>query len=179
MKSEDYRKSYNKMVTEINRQIKKLEKADPDSVTLERYRNYFQKVTTKNPHYDTMRTLYRDAKKLLESGSLSLERQERSKANAIATFHEMGLDFINRKNFNSFIRFMDDARERGLRRWYDSAQIMEAVKEAKSKGLTKEEILKNMDKWAEKMPKDEDGKDIEIIEPKTLRLDRRYWRKKK
>ena len=170
MKSEDYRKEYNKLVNDINRQIRKLEKADPESVSLERYRNYYQKVTTKNPNYRTIQKLYRSAKQLLKSGELSVESQMRSKASAIRTLHDEGMKYITKRNFNSYIRFLDDARARGLASMYSSTQILEAVHEAKQQGLTKGQIIANMDRWAKQIRKDKEGKIIEQIEPRKLKI---------
>lgn len=170
MKSEDYRKAYNKMVTDINRQIRKLEKADPESVSLERYRNYFQKVTTRNPNYRTIQKLYSTAKRVLSSGELSVEAQARSKANALKTLHEEGMTYINSRNFNSYMRFLDDARARGMSALYSSTQIIEAIHEAKQQGLTKDQILANIDRWSKQVKRDREGKIIEQIEPKKLRI---------
>ena len=170
MKSEDYRREYNKMVTEINKQIRKLEKADPESISLERYRNYFQKVTTKNPNYRTMQKLYSKAKKLLTSNELSVDWQERSKAATIKTLNDEGMTYINRKNFSSYMRFLDDARARGLAALYSSTQIIEAVHEAKSQGMTDSQIKSNIEYWSNQMKRDKEGKVIEQIEPKKLRI---------
>lgn len=170
MKTSDYKREYNKMVTAINRQLKRLEKADPESVALERYRNFFQRETSRKPDYNTIRAQYSKAKKVLTSGQLSVEAQRRSKANAIETLHRDGMTYINMVNFNSYIRFLDDARARGLATIYSSTQIIEAVHEAKSKGLTKEQILSNMDRWAKQIRYDKEGKVIEQIEPKKLKV---------
>lgn len=170
MKSEDYRKAYNKMVTDINRQIRRLEKADPESVSLERYRNFFQKVTTKNPNYRTIQKLYSRAKKVLSSGELSVESQTRAKANAIQTLRDEGMTYINKSNFNSYIRFLEDARSKGLSALYSSSQIIEAVHEAKKQGLTKDQILANIDRWSRQVKYDKEGKVIEQIEPRKLKI---------
>ena len=170
MTGEDYRKKYNEMVNIINKQIAKLEKADPESVTLERYRGYFQKVTTRNPNYSTIRKLYSSAKKLIKSGQLSLEAQERAKANALESLHREGYGYINKRNFNSFMRFLDDARAKGLGALYSSTQLIEAIQEAKSKGLTKKQILANIDRWSNQMQRDRQGRIIEQIEPKKLKV---------
>lgn len=170
MKSEDYRREYNKMVTEINNQLRRLEKADPESVSLERYRNYFQKVTTKNPNYRTIQKLYSSAKRLLRSNELSVEWQDRSKAAAIRTLQDEGMTYINRKNFSSYMRFLDDARARGLASMYSSTQIIEAVHEARQQGLTKDQIMANIDRWAKNIRYDREGKVIEQIEPKRLKV---------
>ena len=170
MNAEDYRKEYNRMVREISRQISKLEKIDPESVALERYRNYFQPVTTRNPNYRTMQKLYSAAKSVIRSNQLSPESQERSKANAIETLHREGYDYINKRNFNSYMRFLDDARARGLGSLYSSTQIIEAIREAKEKGLSKSQILNNIKHWSEEMKRDSEGRIIEQIEPKRLKV---------
>ena len=171
MNSEDYRREYNKMVEEIQKQLKELKKLDPDSVTLDRYRRRFQKVTTKSPHFRTIQKQYMKAKKILSSNELSKESQERAKANAIETLHRQGYDFINKKNFNSFMRFLDDARSRGLGSIYSSTQLLEPIIEMKKRGLTKEEILNNIEYWADEYVKyDDNGKIIEVIEPKKLEI---------
>lgn len=171
MKSEDYRREYNLMVDEIHRQLQELKKADPDSVSLDRYRRRFQKVTTRNPHFRTIQSQYMKAKKLLASNELSLESQKRSKAAAIRTLHKEGLTFINRKNFNSFMRFLDDARARGLGSIYSSTQILEPLIDMQKKGMTKEQIKNNIKYWADEYVKyDENGKIIEVIEPKKLEI---------
>lgn len=170
MNRNDYKNQYNQMVKEINRQIRRLEKADPESVTLERYRNYYQPVTSKNPDYRMIRKLYSSAKKLLSSNELSLESQARAKANAIETLHREGMDYINKRNFNSYMRFMEDARSRGLASLYSSTQIIEAIHEAKSKGLTDSQIKANIKRWSNQMKRDREGRIIEQIEPKKLKI---------
>lgn len=168
--SEALKGRYNEAVKQINSQLRKLAKSDPSSVTLERYRGYFKPITSKHPDYDTVRKMYRQANELLESGELSLEGHERSVANAIETLHRDGYDFINRRNFNSFMRFLDDARARGLGSLYSSEQILEAVNRAKQKGLTESEIRKNINRWSEQIATDKEGRAIEVKRPKQLRV---------
>lgn len=176
--SEKLKAKYNEAVKEINRQIKALAKEDPSSITLERYRGYFKPVTSKNPNNKTMQKLYRSATQLLKSGQLSLEGHRRSVANAIETLHREGYDFINRKNFNDFMRFLDDARARGLGSLYSSEQLLEAINTAKEKGLTDEEIKKNIDRWANQLGTDKNGRTIETENPAPLKV-RRYAGRRK
>ena len=170
MKANDYKREYNRMVREIERQLNKLEKADPESISLERYRNYFQPVTSSNPNYRMIQKLYSSAKRMLQSGQLSVESQERSKANAIETLHRDGYGYINRRNFSSYMRFLDDARARGLGSLYSSTQIIEAIHEAKERGLSEADIKANIRRWANAMKRDKEGRIIEQIEPKRLRV---------
>ena len=170
--TESIRKEYNRMVGQISKQIKALEAHDPDTPALARYRGYFQKVTTPNPNRTTITKLRNKARGILESGELSIESQERSIANAIWKLHKDGYKYINRNNFNYFFRFVDDARARQLGQQYSSEQIIDAVKEAIDMGLSDETIMKNIEKWSDKMPKDKEGKVIEVSNPKPLKVHR-------
>lgn len=158
------------MVGTISKQIKALEKADADTPALSRWRNYFKKVTTANPNRRTITKLRNQARNLIESGQLSLESQERSIANAIQKLHDDGYDFIDRSNFNYFFQFVDDARARGLGSLYSSEQLIDAIKSAVDQGLSDDTIRKNIEKWAEKVPKDKSGKVIEVQNPKPLKV---------
>ena len=175
--SEGLRQEYNAAVREINKALRRIEKSDPDSITLERYKGYFKAVTTKNPDYRTMQKMTKQARDLLKSGTLSLEGHERSVANAIETLHRDGYEFINRKNFNSFMRFLDDARARGLGALYSSEQILDAINRAKQKGLSDADIKKNIDRWSSQIKTDREGKKIEVTNPKKLQV-RSYGRSK-
>jgi len=163
---------YNMNVGKIQKALKALEKADPESVTLDRYKGFFRKSTSKQPNYNTIRAMNKKAKEVLNSGVLSLEGHERSIANAIETLHSEGYEFINRKNFNSFMRFLDDARARGLGSLYSSEQILEAINNAKNKGLSEGEIKKNIERWSKQMGTDTSGKVIEVSNPKPLTVKR-------
>ena len=170
MTKNDYKAKYNDMVKEINKQIRKLEKADPESVALERYRNYYKPVTSKDPNYNTIRKLYKSARDLLKSNELSLESQDRAVANAIETFHREGRTYINKRNFNSFMRFLDDARARGIASLYSSTQIIDAIQEAKEKGLSDDQIKANIQRWSKNIKRDKEGRIIEQLEPRKLKV---------
>lgn len=164
---------FNDLVDQINEQIRELEEADPDSVALERWKGYFHKEPlNKELDSKTLTAEIRQAKYVLESGQLSLESIERSIANAIETLHkDLKIDYINRKNFNSFMRFLDDARARGLGSIYSSEQLIKAVNEAKRKGLTKAQVEANIDRWAKKVVKfDSEGKQVEIVSPPEIKV---------
>lgn len=168
--SEDIQKEFNKLVGKINRQLKILEKHDPDTPALKRWRGYFQKSTSKRPHKATITQQRNQARELLESGQLSIEGNERAVANAIQKLHEDGYDYIDRDNFNYFFNFVDDARARGLGAWYSSEQLIEKVNEAVGMGLSDEVIKKNIEKWGGKIKRDEEGKIIENQNPPKLKV---------
>ena len=69
------------------------------------------------------------------------------------------------------MRFLDDARARGLGSIYSSTQILEPLIDMQKKGMTKEQIKNNIKYWADEYVKyDENGKIIEVIEPKKLEI---------
>lgn len=93
---------------------------------------------------------------------------------ALDTLHREGYDYINRRNFNSFMRFLDDARAKGLGALYSSTQLIDKIKEMKDRRLTKSQILKNIDRWSrQNVKRDKEGKVIEQIKPKKLYI-RKY-----
>lgn len=177
-KNNKLRDEYNELVKEINRKLRALEKADPDTPTLSRWRGYFQKITSDSPNYTQTRTMLKDARDLLKSDQLSLDSHERAVANAIQRLHEDGYEFINRRNFNSFMHFLDDARSRGLGSMYSSEQLLEAIYKAKKKGLSRSEIERNIERWSSQIKVDSEGKQIEVEKPKSLTV-RRYDNKRK
>lgn len=165
--------AYERYLEQINNDLNYIEEHDPDSVTLDRWRGYFQPITTPDPNYNALRKAVSQIRQVAESGMLSPEGQRRSKENAIHTFHRLGVKGINRKNFNSVMRFLDDARSRGLAAVYSSSQLVEPIVEAKNKGLTKEEIEANIAKWAKKAVKyDREGRQVEVINPPKLNVRR-------
>lgn len=161
---------YRKM---INKNLDKLEKVSPDSVALERWRGYFQEITTAKPNARALSKLTKQARDLYKSGQTSIKVVRRSEALAIQTLHEEGYNYINRRNFNSFMRFLDDARAKGLGALYSSTQLIEAIQEAKQKGLTKAQIKKNIERWAKNVDRDKEGKIVEVVTPKKLKV-RKY-----
>lgn len=156
---------YNYYAKMINKNLSKLAKEMPDSRALERYKGEFEPVTSDNPNKRVLAKLLKRARDVYKSGVTSLNNQKRSVALAIDTLKASGIDYVNTKNFGYFFNFLDDARARGLGALYSSTQLIEAIKEAKDKGLSKKDIQANIDYWANKNIKyDKEGK---IIEPNS------------
>lgn len=163
---------FNRIAGEINKNLAELAKEMPESKMLERYRGEFQPITTENPNLRAVNSALRKARAVYESGAVSLDSERRSVAGAIDTLKKKyGIDYVNKRNFGSFFRFLDDARARGLGSLYSSEQIITAVREAKQKGLNKRQIQANIKYWADKLVKyDEEGKVIEPDEYKPLKV---------
>lgn len=160
---------FNRNVRQINANLEELEKVSPDSVALERYKGLFSEIDDPNYNYNALRKMNKKAKELLKSGVTSVEGQERSIGLALDTLHKEGYDYVNRRNFNSFMRFLDDARAKGLGALYSSDQLIDKIKEMKQRKLSKSQILKNIDRWAKSnVKRDRQGKIIEQVKPKKL-----------
>ena len=158
---------YNYYAKMINKNLSKLAKEMPESRALERYRGEFEPITSDNPNKRMVSKLAKQARDVYKSGVTSLSSERRSVALAIDTLKKQGINYVNKRNFKSFFNFLDDARARGLGALYSSTQMIEAFKEAKDKGLTKKQILANIDYWANKYIKyDEEGL---IEEPDTVK----------
>lgn len=166
--------NFNDLVDKIERQLDVIEQSDPESIIRERWEGYFQKYDgSEKINEAAFNKMYKKAKDLYESGALSPDAVDRSIGGAISTIrNQFGID-IDRRNFNSFMRFLDDARARGLAKVYDSEQLLSAISEAKKKGLTKAQISANIERWAERAVKlDAEGKQIEIVNPPEIKVRR-------
>ena len=166
---ENLLRDFNRNVRQINQNLEELERKTPDSIALERYKGEFYEINDPDYNYNALRRMNKRAKEILKSGVTSVEGQERSMSLALDTLHREGYDYINRRNFNSFMRFLDDARAKGLGALYSSTQLIEKIKEMKDRRLTKKQILSNIDRWSrQNVKRDRDGKVIEQIKPKKL-----------
>ena len=180
---------YNDMVDELRQRLKDIEAVYPDSLALEMYRGRYRKLSYNVPYRPrTLDKGLKELRNLLDSDKVSLEGEKRSRALGIQSFNDAGYDYINDSNFDNFIRFLNDAQARGLGALYSSAQIIEAIKDAKDKKLTKAQIKENIRRWAKKYVKrDRDGKIIEVENPPDLQVtkvrvlhpDRRRRKRKK
>lgn len=164
--------SYNYYAKLLNKQLEKLSKEAPESRALERYKGEFEELAKDTKPSNTTKTLSNYARKLYKSGALSLNSERRSKALAINKINDLiGEDVLTSKNFNAFFKFVDDARARGLGSLYTSTQLVEAIKQAKNKGLTADQIRTNIQYWEDKYIKyDKDGKMIEPYSYKPLKV---------
>lgn len=171
---ENLLRDFNRNVRQINQNLEELERKTPDSIALERYKGEFYEINDPDYNYNALRRMNKRAKEILKSGVTSVEGQERSMSLALDTLHREGYDYINRRNFNSFMRFLDDARAKGLGALYSSEQLIEKIKEMKDRRLTKGQILKNIDRWSKQnVKRDREGKVIEQVKPKKLYI-RKY-----
>lgn len=150
----------------INKGLDRIRSKFPESRLLERYQEEF------DPN-DYSPTKLREAKKLWESGAISVDTQQRTYNEAINTIrNKYDIKTLNRHNARAFFRFLDDARARGLGALYTSEQLISALTDLRyKKKLSNKEIQANIEYWANKYIKyDKEGKIIEPDEYQPLRL---------
>ena len=88
--------------------------------------------------------------KFLASGSSRVKEYGKVRQDIIRSFQENGYEFVNESNLDDLYQFLEDARARHLGSMYGSDQLIETWNRAKKRGMTKEQLLGNIEYWAEK-----------------------------
>ena len=88
--------------------------------------------------------------KFLASGSSRVREYGQVRQNIIDSFNENGYDFVNESNLDDLYQFLEDARARHLGSMYGSDQLIETWNRAQKRGMTPEQLLGNIEYWAEK-----------------------------
>ena len=87
--------------------------------------------------------------KFLASGSSRVKEYGQVRQNIINSFQENGYEFVNESNLDSLYQFLEDARARHLGSMYGSDQLIETWNRAQKRGMTPEQLLGNIEYWAE------------------------------
>ena len=94
-----------------------------------------------------------DVRRFLASGSSRVSEYAQVRQNAIESFHRSGYEFVNEKNLDDLYQFLEDARARHIGSIYGSDQLIETFERAQKRGLSSEQLLGNIEYWAENVPK--------------------------
>lgn len=167
MAKQSYKSQYAKESAYIRRRLKEIEARQPGSAIVQRYKGEFPGVKEiKGGNEAVYKAGLKAARELRKSGQLSVKAERRSISGAINTLQERGYNFINQDNARDLFTFLDDARARGLTSVYGYEKILETINRARKKGLSDEQIMANIDYWAENKEK---GKRLTVRErkPKT------------
>ena len=87
--------------------------------------------------------------KFLASGSSRVKEYGQVRQNIIDSFNENGYEFVNESNLDDLYQFLEDARSRHLGSMYGSDQLIETWNRAQKRGMTPEQLLGNIEYWAE------------------------------
>ena len=89
------------------------------------------------------------ARRFLASGSSRVSEYAKVRQQAIESFQRSGYEFVNESNLDELYQFLEDARARHLGSIYGSDQLIETFEKAQKRGLTSEQLLGNIEYWAE------------------------------
>lgn len=152
-KEKAIRKAYSYLARRARVKISKLEERNPSYKAVQRYKGEFPTLRElKSIGADTVKNLKSSIKmleKVFKSNELSLVNSKRAVSGFIRTMNERGYDFINEENADEMLDFLDDTRARGLASYYGYEAVTEAINRAQRKGLSKEQIMGNIDYWVE------------------------------
>lgn len=153
MSDKSIRKQYSYLARRARVRLAKLEARNPSYKAVQRYKGEFPTLRELTEiGADTPKLLKQSIKlltKVLGGDELSLVSHKRAVAGFIRTMNERGYDYINEENATEMLDFLDDSRARGLASYYGYEAVTEAVNRAQRKGLSKEQILGNIDYWVE------------------------------
>ena len=113
-----------------------------------RSKNKFKKLKDiKNER--ELRYLFSDLHYFLDSPRSSVTGLDKIRRQSLDTLHEHGYDFVTKKNFREFARFMEWAREHAQAYMYDSERVAIAYNElAVKRNLSQQEIESSFRAWS-------------------------------
>lgn len=147
----ELRREYSKLAYTARQRISKLEKAfGKQSEVLQR----------RSGDFGTLRSLgtinrmqisqeIANVRRFLASGSSRVSEYRKIRENIIESFHMSGYEFVNESNLDSLYQFLEDVRARNIASLYGSDQLIETWNRAQKRGLTEEQLLGNIEYWAE------------------------------
>lgn len=149
------RREYSKLAYTARQRLGKIERAfGKNAEVVQRNAGNFQTLTSLG---DINRTQLAQeiaaTRKFLASGSSRVTEYAQVRQNAIESFHRSGYEFVNESNLDALYQFLEDARARHLGSIYGSDQLIETFERAEKRGLTSEQLLGNIEYWAENVPK--------------------------
>ena len=93
-----------------------------------------------------------DLTRFLSSSSSRVNEYGEVRKNIVQSFQEHQYD-VTEENLDALTTFLEDARQRHLSAIYSSDQIVEVFKRAEKRGLTREQVLGNIEYWVKHAPK--------------------------
>lgn len=182
-------KAYQQARKQLIRNINYLKKNAPYSVALERYSPLdFPSVTelkksgkglktNAKAEAKTMKRRLKYLKQAVESTQPSLIKRAENLA-LERLRDDYGIEGLDRRSINSFFRFLDDLRERGIASRGDSDRWARVyVEQIKGRGLSAKEIQDNIELWAQQYESLASEDRLEDFTPVVFRTSSKYLKK--
>lgn len=152
------RKEYTRLRDILNKRIKRIQESDfANQGIAGKFPGGLPKLADIAP--EDLPYLLQQAATALKSNSGSLKGLQQRKRSAIESFRERGYTQINESNFNDFVKFMEEARERGLDRIYGSDYIVATYEDVQAIGISPSDVMKDFNWWAANIDKAETARD--------------------
>ena len=151
----ELRREYSKLAYKARQRLKAIEnKFGPKAEVVQRHHGDFGTLGSLGKINRTQLAQELAAtRRFLASGSSRVSEYARVRQDAIESFKRSGYEFVNDSNLDDLYQFLEDARARHLGSIYGSDQLIETFERAQSRGLTSEQLLGNIEYWAENAPK--------------------------
>lgn len=153
MTTAELRRQYSKQAYVARQRLGKIEAAfGSNAEIVQRRAGDFQPLSKlpKNMTRQQIANELSSTQKFLASGSSRVSEYGQVRQNIINSFQENGYEFVNESNLDSLYQFLEDARARHLGSMYGSDQLIETWNRAQKRGMTPEQLLGNIEYWAEK-----------------------------
>ena len=142
------RQEYTRARSVANKRIKRLSASDfATSDVVANHAEGFKTLNSIKSRRELIRELS-DVHRFLESQYSSIQGQQMLMDNNIATMQSHGYDFINEKNYKSFVNFMEDARSRVVASGYGSEFFVDIFEQSERLKISAKSLLKDVDYWA-------------------------------
>ena len=151
--TKELRRLYSKQAYTARQRLGKIEqKYGPNAEIVQRRAGDFQPLSKlpKNMTRQQIANELSSTQKFLASGSSRVSEYGKVRQNIIESFQSNGYEFVNESNLDSLYQFLEDARARHLGSMYGSDQLIETWHRAQKRGMTPEQLLGNIEYWAEK-----------------------------
>ena len=87
--------------------------------------------------------------KFTQSKSSTIKGYNESRQQTIDSFHEQGYTFVNKKNLDDFLQFLDDYKESHDAELYGSDDAIKYFEQADRLGISSDDLKENMDLFSE------------------------------
>ena len=139
--SQNLREEYSRLRSIAVKRLNRMANSEwNDSELYLRSKNKFKKLKDIKSERE-LRFLFSDLYMFLESPRSSVSGMNRIRTKSLAALHEHGYNFVTKKNFREFARFMEWAREHVNAYMYDSQRVANTYDElAVKRKLSQQEI---------------------------------------
>ena len=148
-------REYSKLAYKARQRLGKIEQVyGPKAEVVQRQQGNFRPLSQMGKMNRTQLSQELAAtRRFLASGSSRVSEYGKVRASAIESFHRAGYEFVNDANLDDLYQFLEDARARHLGSIYGSDQLIEVFERAQKRGMSSEQLLGNIEYWAENVPK--------------------------